>query len=354
MFFLERRKKIGYLGFVGKGNLGDDLLYESISNLLRPYIPRSHRFYPSRFHNDLSRYECFICGGGTLLSALDTGWMVTLRRVREKKVPLIIFGTGVQPENMFIQEKKSKTSLENLCAIIDYADLVGVRGPDSRNELTNLGCAQSKIQIIGDPVIGHQGIDVLPEKISSKLNPIKIGVCVGYSTFRTYVPLTEMVGNITKICRKLIEKGCWVILFPMRREDLKIQEEIAKSINSCHCKLVKHVPTLREVLRIYQELTMLIAGKLHPGIIAAACALPFVVYAHEAKCIDFAKSICCEHLVVRQDAPMPALINKIMEVIDNSNQLTEELAEKKTWAVKTLKHFSKQTGSILQTKLVAK
>lgn len=287
--------KIGYLGFVNQRNVGDDLLEMSIVSLIKKHMPCKCKIVAARNHSEVEGYDLFICGGGTLLSPWDSAWIQTLWRVKEQGVPLVIFGTGVLPD--FADETKASTlqSRERLADIIHFARLVGVRGPRSKQLLIDCGCAGDRIDIIGDPALAFQvpsWYGVQGRLLYGRRKPW-VAISVGFSPNNASSWRERAVRNFAHLCAHLTETGYSVMFLPQRSKDIPFQQEILNALPSPRGRV--YAPsrplTVSKAFSAIGQADVVVAGKLHPGVMATIVNTPFVSYAYEPKCRDYAESI---------------------------------------------------------------
>lgn len=345
------KKKIGYLGFVGQNNIGDDLLLESIQHLLQTAIVDSYKLYPKRHHPKIKDYDLFVCGGGTLLSALQTEWMNCLWQVKESGVPLAIFGTGVQPGNHFKKLKANEEGRKRLVEIINYAALVGVRGPDSKEELVKLGCEEKKIQIIGDPALGYPLKSKVDKNQFLGQRGASVGICIGFSGYNTYASEDHIAETVTQFCRHLLKTGYNVVFFPMRDEDIKLQQAVVRSLEHDNVRAIDKVLSIPLAFNLIQEMDVLIAGKLHPGVMATVVGVPFVTYAYEPKCIDYAKSINYLESIVKTDATLEELTDCFERIRTEKKEIVSKFSLEKQRANDKLNDFAEKIGSIISSQV---
>ncbi len=287
--------RIGYLGFVNQRNVGDDLLEMSIVSLIRRHMPGRCKVIAARSHSDLSRYDLFVCGGGTLLSPWDSAWIQALCRIKEQGIPLVIFGTGVLPD--FSDEAKTSTpqSRECLADIIRYARLTGVRGPQSKQLLVDCGCEPDEIDIVGDPALASEAPSwcrIRGRLQYGRLKPL-VAMSVGFSPNKASSWRAQAVERFAYLCTYLLDEGYSVAFLPQRSNDMPFQQEILSMLPAARDKV--YAPsrplTVSKAFSIIGQADVVVAGKLHPGVMATIVNTPFVSYAYEPKCRDYAASI---------------------------------------------------------------
>ena len=144
-----------YVGLVGRGNLGDEILAEVIcahfNHRLRLYGPMERGPLMPYVEKLLGYNACFL-GGGTLIKQVSEH----LKRIKklQKKYPnakFIVFGTGVGDIEMW-EDFGIKTNIEPWKEVLNKSDFLGVRGPISKQYLDSWNL-NKPVKVIGDGAI---------------------------------------------------------------------------------------------------------------------------------------------------------------------------------------------------------
>lgn len=147
------------MGWLGHRNLGDEAMFEAIRQLMRPCrpVPYGSEARETAFRRlGLSGHRFFhivLSGGGTLV---NPGIWPPVRILASEDTPMAMFGTGVGRSGF---GQAPAVPLEFWSTIAHKFFAVGVRGPDSRQQLLRLGF--KNVEIIGDPALSL-AVDVLP------------------------------------------------------------------------------------------------------------------------------------------------------------------------------------------------
>jgi hypothetical protein len=93
----RRTPALGYIGWVGHRNLGDEAMFERVSKAfpefkLVPFLPESGERLISRWNVGPAIFDGVLFGGGTLINCEFAG---LAQFVRENHVPIYTVGTGV-------------------------------------------------------------------------------------------------------------------------------------------------------------------------------------------------------------------------------------------------------------------
>lgn len=337
--------KIGYMGFVGAGNIGDDLLEASIRRLLRRAAPRPFRFRSAWRHSEKQQFDLFVCGGGTLISNYYTAWMKQLEFVMDRGVPLVIFGTGFLDDGLFAEREDLDYRPDVVLRISEQAKLIGVRGPESKRHFEAAGAPAAKIRVIGDPALDYD------PPLSSALaddGVSRVGISVGYSPYGVFGGEGHMKALTAGLCGYLRGKVDEVVLFGMRDKDLPILREIHASPHAGGARLVDRVMQVDEAFQLIHGLSLLVSGKLHPGVMATAIGVPFLSFAYEPKCLDFARSIGQERFLARTDASPGELIGCFEAAWEQRASIRAALIERRNAYRSFLRDFAVETARLLE------
>lgn len=126
----------GYVGWIGQGNVGDEILYECITQLFpsirwttaqqRPIERKIHKAITRRTHF----WDVVALGGGTLLN--HSRYLRFFDFAAKQAKLGVIFGTGVE-DPTFPSKKMTAQQTHQLltdwCATMRQLPFVGVRGP---------------------------------------------------------------------------------------------------------------------------------------------------------------------------------------------------------------------------------
>lgn len=346
--------KIGYMGWLGYNNIGDEALYLTIKSAIDKYLKKPHKYAAKYKHTEEDRYDFFICGGGTLLSAWRRIYDRIIKMMHKRNTPVIIFGTGVQPLdfNWPGQSDLTKANKELLRYNVDKARLVSVRTPASKNTLASIGCSPERINVVGDPVLlarADRKKSLIAGRFKDK-RPV-IGVCPSMC-FNVNVLFGRNEGKVRKGFREfieyLLEKRYNVVVFPVLPEEITVQWEIIKGIRSERLIRLNTIMSLSQVLRLMRDCDMIVGQKLHTSVLATCTATPFVSVAYRPKCIEYAESIGCLDCVVRTDEKLPGRMTEVFEhVWRNRKSISKRITRMRDIYRKRILEFAKETAKLI-------
>ncbi len=298
-----------YLGWVGHGNVGDEAIWQVCQERF-PQV-RWRLFSPSWPTRVLGRVvartawqlawaeDVGMLGGGTFINrherALERYQL--LRTLTRRPVP--VFGTGVADAHFWSRQPHWKDRMGVWVELLSELPVVGVRGPRSKALLEEAGARN--VIVSGDPAVAHHAKCVATETVAAPKKPARIGINYGGSK-------SPMWGSFGDFHRRVVECGR-----ALRREghDLAIIAVLPYDVEDCltlahdlelPATAVRLVNSPGRFLQEVRSFELLIAVKLHAGVLAAAANVPFVLLEYQPKCLDFAMSIGWQAFTLRGDS----------------------------------------------------
>jgi hypothetical protein len=319
---MTMKSRINYVGWLGYKNLGDEALYEVISQIFKPYqlLPAKMDY---KDHSILSPVT--LIGGSTGIPE----WFETFRPTRYN----YIFGSGVKDpafpgyNYIFRERTKVKVMFEKL-RIFRY---IGVRGNLSK---TLLGQHGINSEVIGDPCLSLEPIG------SQKKNEAKIAISVGSDGILWGMNEKLLFQEIGKVCKKLKKEGFEPILIPFWENNVEAVRNLSEEEN---VEFFKDWYNIELTLNLIARCHIFIGQKLHSLVFSAAAGTPFIGLEYQPKCLDFTQSVGFEDYTIRTDI---ASEEKIMTAFDN---LTNDYEEMRTTLKKTVDLYRSKQKTFAQT-----
>lgn len=319
------KNNIGYVGWIGNRNIGDEAIYLANKKLFPEY-----RLIEDEYTVD-SNITLF--GGGTILphALFDTSsYSVTSR---ERNIGL---GVGVRQEkfdnrtrgNVDLSSFKSRLrqtgvykykpvryaiSLiekgindftpyearshfhfrpEDYRSIEDFGfDTLTVRGPDSKQQLSKYDI---EAKISGDPALILE-----PDEYDYQRRK-KIIVCL---RGRTRYSWTNDISYVDEIVSFLNDcaKEYDVSFVPFEVVDIPINYDASRRVEGASFEDFVTYLNIQKTIKLLNESDLVIGEKLHANILAACCYTPFISIEYMPKHTDFLKSIGMTKLNIRND-----------------------------------------------------
>lgn len=297
--------KIGYIGWLGHKNLGDDSCYEEFTRQITSNEISSIKVIHQTTPNDHVDYT--VLGGGTLLSAANRHFDQLLSQLRASGRSYSIIGTGLQPFNIstiadWDDLHPGPEATRQLMKTLHRADIVGLRDTRSLDRARQLGIGLSPSSLMGDITLQFP-----PHRIDDTdgimLREPGVAVNVGTSYDNIFGRNEQAVhSELLYIINRLIEWGHRVYLFPVWEEDLPVQTQLAQYAD--YPSRITELPLVddyRVLVGTLNKMRTVIGMKLHSVIYALAADVPAVSIAYRDKCRSLLETYNLGHFSVRTD-----------------------------------------------------
>lgn len=367
------RKRVLYLGWVGFGNLGDDicrdLFVEHISGIaLKEGVDIDViSLFPSRFsQQDLMtlKPDLVVLGGGSLL---ESPYIEALILAQRHGIPTMIWGSGVdslRPPATSIFSDSQRTE-EQLKLIVDYSGYAGasllqgvgnctfggVRGPDTYTLLQKLGCDLANVQISGDPGLLLSAVaketpskSPLSDALSATDDRPVIGINWGTTRNKLYGEDEAKTRDRFAQALNDMSDRYRFIFYAMWQHDLAELQKLTSQVKRSDAVIsLDEVPSRAELTALFNRCSFTINLKLHANVFSAAVGCPFISIAYRSKCFDFAHSLKYGQFVIPADAP-----NLPKAVSDKADKLNHSLEMWRTHLKKQQGRYTKPLRQLLQ------
>lgn len=320
------RKTILYIGWVGYGNHGDDVCQEIFADYVHK-LAQEHAIeldIKALFPQNFSEYtlaridpDLVVLGAGSLFEPV---YLKPLILAQQYDIPTAVWGSGYDsfaaPSEYF---NISPDSAFMLRQAVSRAKLVGVRGSYTKAMLEQIGAVNPTLDVSGDPgLLLNKTPQTMPE-LKPITQPI-IGVNWGTALNRVYGGNEfETAQALAQVLRKLAEDYT-IVIYPVWGKDLQSCQELSTLIGSSKWVItLDRVPTIAELIDLYQQADFTINMKLHANVFTAAVNRPFISLAYRLKCFDFADSVGLSELALGFDEPNfeAELTQRINKLINN-------------------------------------
>ncbi|AQQ53379.1 polysaccharide pyruvyl transferase family protein [Planococcus lenghuensis] len=321
-------ENILYLGWLGNGNVGDDLLFELFKEMfLSRHQPEQENTVPNidtfppvpGYRADVSRYGLVVLGGGSLIDS--SFWLLNVcAEAIEHGIPVVSWGTGADgiPRDASMDNVRLPAEQANAFKeIYEQLDYLSVRGPYTKNMVLNTGLVNA-IHEIGDPALIYAP-ELFGDKLEKKADRNIILVNWGTSNNNIFgkneaAVEAEMVAAI----RSLTAKGYDVLCYPIWTEDIKHVKQLAEKIDDPRCHAISEVYEPQLLQKLISEAYLTINFKLHANIMSASGDRPFVSLAYRGKCLDFAATVDCSEFALPTDQVTADQILQAVEDIEHN------------------------------------
>lgn len=322
-------KNVLYLGWLGKGNVGDDVLFELFKKMFyRYYIFAGKDFivnidaYPAiqNYKVDVSTYDLIVLGGGSLIHL--PFYLQICEEGLKHGVPVVSWGTGI--DGMFRREhlnliKLPVQTVELFRSIYEKFDYISVRGPFTKNVLINSGL-KKEIHEIGDPALFYSA-ETFGDLLEVDKKNVNKNILINWGTsYNNIFGRNEIAveKELEKAIKLLISKGYTITIYPIWVEDIEPVKRLAQKINDDRCKVITEVYEARILHKLISQSYFTINLKLHANILSASANRPFISLAYRGKCFDFAETVNCSEFVLATDQVTSEKILKMADNIENN------------------------------------
>ena len=289
--------RVGYLGFAGRGNAGDDsilLAHErSLDGIPLAMLPLEWDRQALSLLGQVRRrplHAGVLVGGGTLVGRYP--WRTRLERALKVGAgPLAFTGVGVEdPSFVGAAWHTDENELLRWADVLDSASHLTVRGPRSAEILHDIG--------IEAPVVSDPALLLGPEaRDDNVVRPKLLGVNIADPEDQYLETGSRVFDECVPALRKLQASGWTVRLLPFDRKDLVVAQRARRALDD-GTEIMSRFQDIDALLRSIAECDVLVGQRLHSVVLAAAVAVPAVAIDYRPKCRDFQLSIGREEWTV--------------------------------------------------------
>ena len=307
---------VAYLGWHGRGNLGDDAIYDVVRSQLpgatfvdMPCLPNEMIRAVATGLNRSLRRSTQVLGGGTLIGRRFWRRLVTRGMALTRSGGTYAIGVGVEdPVFLGRNSGSEKGELKRWAPILSEFRTVSVRGPRSAELLSGIGLS---VGVSGDPALLLPRPDVVPEDGL-------IGVNLGFGDDLWGHDPARLADEMSAAVKQLSSQGCRFVGILMNPEDKRWTEMALKDIAADIVLPVDAGAAARELARC----SLAIVSRLHAGILAAVSDTPVISLEYQPKCRDFALSIDDERSLIRTDElSSVAVVDRVTEALADSSNI---------------------------------
>ncbi|PQM45191.1 hypothetical protein C1Y40_04651 [Mycobacterium talmoniae] len=286
---------VGYLGWHGRGNIGDDAIYDAVRSQLPgaafvdlPCFPHERIWSPARgLHRSLAA-GTQVVGGGTIVGRRS--WRRAIKRGSALTNNTAGYAIGVGVEDPVFQGRRSGSAGDELRrwpAILSEFHTVSVRGPRSAELLSDVGLT---VEVAGDPALLLPQPDVAPEEGL-------IGVNLGFGDDLWGHDPNGLADEISRAVKHLSSQGYRFVGILMNPKDRRWTEVALDGIAADIVLPGDARAAAAELARC----SVAVVSRLHAGILASLSATPTIALEYQPKCRDFALSMDNAGLLIRTD-----------------------------------------------------
>ncbi len=336
-FRMQGKRAVGYVGWVGHRNLGDEALFDAVRRSLSdlPVIP----FIAAPGESMLARtglggasvFRAVLLGGGTLIHPY---YLPAAQLIRRFGLPLYTVGTGVGSPGFFAPQDSPLTGWKEILAA---SPLLSVRGPLSLQALHALGLAHA--EVIGDPVLGLAP-DTPPPFRSRQRLVINLA--------QEKAPATEsaeykLFRKVAELAGRFASDGGELVGVALGSRDRAVLEKFRKDNHLSGMRIEDHRTSAEGLFQTLSGSVALIGVRLHSAVFAACLGVPPLLIAYRAKCEDFMASMDLQDFAVPLSPELgPARLELCFNQVLSQPELGRRIYEKALfWKSKQQAFYSK-------------
>lgn len=322
---LMKIKNILYLGWLGQGNVGDDVLFELFkilfyknSNLHQKNIAVNiDTFHQDRrYQMSLSSYDLIVLGAGSLMHL--PYWINICKEAMSLDIPVVSWGSGIDGEYKNDQDLTEKVeNMKQYHSFYENIDYLSVRGPLTKKILKRIG-VKNNIHEVGDPAL-HYAAETYGDIMNSSNNKKQILINWGTSYNNIFGRNEEKVENeLVKVIHHLLAQGYNVKIYPIWTGDILAVQKLTAKVADKRCEAQTVVYDAKGTQKVIQNSFLTINMKLHANILSASANKPFISLAYRGKCFDFSHTVQCLDYTVATDQLTASNIIQLVAIINNN------------------------------------
>jgi polysaccharide pyruvyl transferase WcaK-like protein len=293
------RPAVAYLGWSGRGNLGDDAIQEALQGATAstfeaiPLYPAEvARYLVSRPRH--LRSAVLVLGGGTVIGR--SNWRMHLRvamaMVRTR--PAWMLGAGVEdPAFQGLHSFSGRRELGRWKALLREFEAVTVRGPRSAELLADVGI---DARVVGDPALLLRTPTDAPSA-----TPGLIGVSLGFGDDLWGHDEEALVMSVAGAVQELRASGHRVRFLVANQADVPASMKCALLAGLGDAPDLRVTTHPADFMRQVSACDAFLGQRLHAVVLATAAGVPAVMLEYQPKCLDFMRSVGREAWSVRTD-----------------------------------------------------
>jgi hypothetical protein len=313
---LAGKRRIGYIGWLNRGNLGDTACYEAVqqldSSLKWTKVLTGWRLFSKTDALGLNSRQLLrgvVLGGGTMISTGTIARMVA--RLLEHGHRLSAFGTGVGASGWNCEPNPDLSGWKPL---LSQFDQIYVRGPLSQARLLDMGL--SNVRIVGDLALGL----ALRRPLAPDDPPV-IAVNLMVPPWQNSPEQSDVARAILRYAQRKVRGGFRILPLCMAPDDLGPTKWLCSRLNIAP-RSILYPRDARTLVRALGRCSALVGVRLHSAILATCAGVPCFLLGYRDKCIDFMASIKLQDRVVDVSRGMSSDIDDRMIMATEPPELT--------------------------------
>ncbi|HEX3744916.1 MAG TPA: polysaccharide pyruvyl transferase family protein [Bryobacteraceae bacterium] len=318
---LCRRRPLGYIGWVGHNNLGDEAIYSAIRRLFSAF--NFDLFDPGGRDAILRRiglsgpefFRGILLGGGTLV---NPAFMQQVQDALAQKQRLYMFGTGVGSSGFGLAPA---ISLDGWREALTQFRFLSVRGPLSQAALCRAGVPVP--EVVGDPALGY-AVRTLPER---RDRPRLIVNLTLPGQAERHI-LRPCINAVAAIAARFQRDGGEVIPVALGEGDKESLITLAREAALNNTDLIDCRQNVNLFLETVKGSDALIGMRLHSAVLACCVGVAPLLFGYRDKCADFLQSMNLSHHLIEFSDDAVDSLNRAWVRLRDADALGSRILER--------------------------
>ena len=300
---MTQRRRLRYVGWDGKGNIGDDAI-RMAWELALPDCDLTAA--------DDGDVDGILVGGGTLLLRPDWAWAFSRIAASHPGKPWWTSGIGVE-DPAFATASGAASSHDYWASFVAGFRVLSTRSELSSQRLRSVGI---EVETSADPALA------LPQPVGVPRVPRRVVINVGDGfAGGTYGASSRYEHELSITVETLLADGYDVVMVALSLAESEACERVAQG----RCP-VQVAETTEDVLRLFASAVVVIGTRLHALYLAAVSRTPMVAIAYQPKCFDAVTSLACERVATTGDVASGFLCAAVADILEGWPTEAEQLA----------------------------
>jgi polysaccharide pyruvyl transferase WcaK-like protein len=348
LIFSSKKKAI-YIGCTGMGNLGDEVVYDAINNILDDIClykilyssPKAGKIGRKIF---VKKVDYLILGGGTIIKKdANSGYLKILKDIRANypAAKMVVFGAGVADPEL-AKKVGFPTNVSDWSELLNKCNFIAVRGNLSQQLLKSKEWSIYKdVHVLHDPAIYYA-----KDKLTIKPKSKKIGLNFCNIAGRIYGQNPKQLEQFANdLIAKLLANSWEIILYPTVDTDINymlttIEEKLLNQVT-----VFRNVTNSKKSLSFFDSIDVFVGQRLHSIIFSSITYTPFHAIEYESKTTDFLISLGLNDYSTRTDN---LDVNLVLERINYIYSHIDEEQSKLFELCQNAKNEQKYISSLLK------
>jgi len=333
-------------GYYGMGNAGDEAVLAGITRSFAERCPKAelialsgdpagtqmlhgvravHRMSPGEVVGVLRKTDMLLSGGGSLLQNVTSSrslayylGIIWLAKRLAKRI--MVYAQGVGPIAGAAARRAARS-------VLNRADLITVRDPESKRYLEELGVNQPDVRVTADPCFA---VEPGPAEEAGELLRVK-GAPEGMPLIGVSLrPWRDQVDWLPAVARGLetaaARIGAALAFIPMQHDqDLGLSVQVASGLSVPSVVVSERLgPTL--VLAVIGRMSLVVGMRLHALMFAASLSVPFTGISYDPKVDSFVRATVGGEPLRVQGLEAGDVAARVMDAWDRRNEVGASLA----------------------------